>query len=136
MSYWRIWLLDANDRLPKSAQFIGLDISFDAAPPPEALPSNITFQKWDVREPVPDELVGAFDIVNVRFMLFVLLREEVPATVDKLSQMLSESDYYLPHLMPLGISIFTNHLETHHRLQSLAGICNGLSPTTRPYTEN
>lgn len=90
MSHERIWLLDAYDRLPKSTQLVGLDISFDAAPPPETFPASITFQKWDVRDPVLDELVGAFDVINVRFMVFVVLKEEVPLVVDKFIQMLSE----------------------------------------------
>ncbi|KAI1879814.1 hypothetical protein JX265_001435 [Neoarthrinium moseri] len=88
-----IWLLDAYDRLPKSTQFVGLDISFDAAPPPETFPANITFQKWDVRDPVPDELIAAFDIINVHFMVFVVLKDEVPLVVDKFIQMRKPGGY-------------------------------------------
>lgn len=92
-----MWLLDAGDRLHESTQLVGLDISLEAAPPREVLPSNITFQRWDVNDPVPDGLLGAFDIINVRFMVFVVRKDDVPATVGKLLQMLSEfgSDPYL-----------------------------------------
>ncbi|KAK8057016.1 S-adenosyl-L-methionine-dependent methyltransferase [Apiospora saccharicola] len=83
-----MWLVDASDRLHESTQLVGLDISFDAAPPPEALPSNITLQRWDVNDAVPDGLLGAFDIINVRFMVFVVRKDDVPATVGKLVQML------------------------------------------------
>lgn len=96
LSNSRIWLLDAYDRLPKSTQFVGLDVSFDATPPPETFPSSITFQKWNVYDPVPDELVGAFDVVNVRFMIFVVRKEEVPNVVDKFIKMLSESHHHQP----------------------------------------
>ncbi|KAG8163076.1 hypothetical protein KVR01_007554 [Diaporthe batatas] len=88
-----IWLLDARDRLPKSSQLVGLDISFDAAPPPEAFPANITFQKWDVRDPIPDEFCCTFDIINVRFMVFVVRKEEVPLVVDKFIQMLKPGGF-------------------------------------------
>ncbi|KAI4859937.1 UMTA methyltransferase family protein [Hypoxylon rubiginosum] len=83
-----IWLLDAYDELPKSTRFDGLDISFEAALPPHLLPSNITFTKWNVKDPVPDEFLGVFDIIHIRFFIFVLLKEEVPAVVDKFFAML------------------------------------------------
>ncbi|KAF3009094.1 hypothetical protein E8E14_009141 [Neopestalotiopsis sp. 37M] len=88
-----IWLLDAYDRLPPSTQLTGLDISFDATPPPETFPANIQFQKWDLRDPVPEDLVGAFDIINVRFMIFVVFKDEVPVVVDKFMQMLKPGGY-------------------------------------------
>ncbi|KAK8050762.1 hypothetical protein PG994_012492 [Apiospora phragmitis] len=88
-----MWLIDAGDRLHESTQLVGLDISFDAAPPPEALPPNISFQKWDVNDPVPDGLLGAFDIINVKFMVFVVRKDDVPATVDKLIHMLKPGSH-------------------------------------------
>ncbi|KAI0179709.1 UMTA methyltransferase family protein [Hypoxylon sp. FL1284] len=88
-----IWLLDVCDRLPKSTQFDGLDISFDASPPQDVIPSNITFRKWNVKEPVPEDLIGAFDVVHLRFFIYVLLKEEVPDAVSKFVQMLKPGGY-------------------------------------------
>ncbi|KAI3317738.1 S-adenosyl-L-methionine-dependent methyltransferase [Xylariaceae sp. AK1471] len=89
-----IWLLDASTRLPGSTQFVGLDISLDAVPPAELLPHNVVFRVWDMlRDPVPEELVGSFDVINIRLMLYVLQEEDVPATVDKLIQMLKTGGY-------------------------------------------
>lgn len=119
MSHSRIWLLDAYDRLPKSTQLVGLDISFDAAPPPEIFPASIAFQKWDVRDPVPDELIGAFDIVNVRFMVFVVLMEEVPLVVDKFVQMLSKCNHLLAHLMPPSLFPRLLTMSINHRARRL-----------------
>ncbi|KAK8022824.1 hypothetical protein PG993_013591 [Apiospora rasikravindrae] len=83
-----MWLLDAGDRLHESTQLVGLDISLDAAPPREALPPNIKLREWDINEPVPDDLLAAFDIINLRFMIFVVRKDDVAETVGKLIQML------------------------------------------------
>jgi hypothetical protein len=84
-----------------SARLEGLDISFDAAPPVEALPSNVKFRHWNVKEDVPEDLVGAFDIVHVRFLSCVLLNDQVPAAVERLFKMLSwsSSSHYLINYM-------------------------------------
>lgn len=86
----RIWLLDLHDKL-KDARLDGFDVSFDAAPPSETLPSRVTFRHWDVRDSVPEDLIGTYDIINVRFMSFVLLNDEVPGVVAKLFSLLSTS---------------------------------------------
>lgn len=87
-----IWLLDAYDELPKPTRFDGLDISFEAAPPSDVLPSNITLTKWNVKDPVPEEFLGVFDIIHIRFFIFVLLEEEVPSVIAKFLAMLSTPD--------------------------------------------
>lgn len=86
-----IWLLDAHAQLAKESRLEGFDISFDAAPPPELLPSNVTFQEWNVKESIPDGLVGVFDIVHVRFFSFVLLNDEIPGVMAKMLDLLSEA---------------------------------------------
>ncbi|KUI58944.1 Demethylmenaquinone methyltransferase [Cytospora mali] len=88
-----IWLFDVRDQVAKSAQFVGLDISFDAAPHPKTIPSNITFQHWNVKEDLPEEYIAAFDIVHVRFLSFVLLNEEVQGVTEKLFRMLKPGGY-------------------------------------------
>ncbi|KAK8002568.1 alcohol dehydrogenase [Apiospora arundinis] len=88
-----IWLFDAQDQLPEGTQLDGFDISFDAAPPTEVLPSNVRFQHWNVKEAVPDGLVGAFDVVHLRFFAFVLLNDEIPAVISRLFQMLKPGGY-------------------------------------------
>ncbi|KAI1127675.1 UMTA methyltransferase family protein [Nemania abortiva] len=87
------WLCDVSERLPKTAHLYGLDISLDAMPPPGFLPSNVTLRNWDVRTSVPEDLVGIFDVIQIRFFIFVLLREEVSSVVGKLVQMLKPGGY-------------------------------------------
>lgn len=49
------------------------------------------FRHWDVKEDVPEDLIGVFDIVNVRFLSCVLMNDQVPAAVERLFKMLSWS---------------------------------------------
>lgn len=79
-----IWLFDVRDSLDPSARLEGFDISFDAAPPAETLPFNVSFRHWDVNQDLPEDLVGAFDIVHVRFFAFVLMNDQVQPVVERL----------------------------------------------------
>lgn len=84
-----IWLFDVRESVGPSARLEGFDISFDAAPPKETLPSNVSFRHWDVNQDLPEDLVGAFDIVHVRFFAFVLMNDQVQPVVERLFKMLS-----------------------------------------------
>ncbi|KAI0521231.1 UMTA methyltransferase family protein [Xylaria bambusicola] len=88
-----VWLCDVSERLPKTAQLYGLDISFDAMPPLEILPPNISLRIWDIRTPVHEELVEFFDIIHIRFFIFVLRENEVSSAVAKLMKMLKPGGY-------------------------------------------
>lgn len=76
-----------------SARLEGFDISFDAAPPAETLPSNVSFRNWNANQGLPENLEGAFDIVHVRFFAFVLMNEQVQPVVERLFKMLSASTF-------------------------------------------
>jgi hypothetical protein len=84
-----IWLANIQDRLPRRTQLDGLDISFDAVPPVKLFSSNVTFRHWNVNKSIPEDLVGAFDIVHLRFFAFVLRDDEVAGVVAKLFDLLS-----------------------------------------------
>lgn len=86
-----IWLLDARDLVGPSARLEGFDISLDGVPPADALPENVKFRHLDVKSDVPDDLVGAFDIIHLRFLSFVLLNDQIPTAVERLFKMLSWS---------------------------------------------
>ncbi|KAI0173119.1 S-adenosyl-L-methionine-dependent methyltransferase [Hypoxylon sp. FL1284] len=87
-----IWLIDVGEKL-KQARLDGLDISFDAAPPSETLPSNVDFRYWNVRDAVPEDLIGVYDIVHIRFFAFVLLNDEIPDVVAKIFSLLKPGGY-------------------------------------------
>ncbi|KAH8163676.1 hypothetical protein CIB48_g4565 [Xylaria polymorpha] len=78
-----VWLTDLSTRLPATAHLDGFDISLKATPPANWLPSNVTFQTWDIRDDVPEALLGHYDIVHIRLLSFVLRDEEVPGILEK-----------------------------------------------------
>lgn len=67
-------------------------------PPLEVLPSNVILRHWDVRKEVHEDLVGVCDVIQIRFFIFVLLRDEVPSVVSKLVRMLSMLFPYTKYL--------------------------------------
>lgn len=85
----RIWLSDLSSQLPETSQLDGLDISFKATPPAEWLPSNLKLRRWDVREPVPEDLVEKYDFVHVRFFSFVLRNEEISEVAENIVRLIS-----------------------------------------------
>ncbi|KAK9771912.1 putative Methyltransferase domain-containing protein [Seiridium cardinale] len=88
-----MWLLDARDKL-QDARLDGLDISFDAAPPHETLPTNMTLCHWNVKDGFPEDLVGTYDIVHVWSFSFFLLNDEAFGVVKKLlPEILSEDGF-------------------------------------------
>ena len=90
----RTWLTDLSSRLPKTVQLEGLDISFSAAPPPQWLPANVTLRRWDVKDAVvPAELHGAYDVVHVRNLAFVLRDDDVPGVIERLISLLRPGGY-------------------------------------------
>lgn len=75
----RVWLRDLSIELDPSVQLVGFDTNTSQAGPPQWLPSNVTIRQWDATTEVPSDLVGQFDIVNLR--LFGLVIREDPAPV-------------------------------------------------------
>lgn len=85
-----IWLLDLASKLPASVRLDGLDLSLDAAPQPALLPTNVALRRWDLKEPVPEDLVGVYDVVHIRNFSFILLDEEIPRVLRDLVDLISE----------------------------------------------
>ncbi|KAG6357744.1 hypothetical protein INS49_013623 [Diaporthe citri] len=81
------WITDLSPHLP-SAQLDGLDVSFDAAPPREWLPPNVTLRSFDVKGDVPADLLGCYDVVHIRNFAFVLLDEELAQALSNLAKLL------------------------------------------------
>lgn len=86
----RAWLLNLSTLLSETVQLDGLDISFEAAPPPEWLPTNVRLRHWDIREEVPDDLVEKYDVVHLRLLSFVLRDEEIPHILQNITKLISQ----------------------------------------------
>ncbi|RAL07150.1 uncharacterized protein BO97DRAFT_464664 [Aspergillus homomorphus CBS 101889] len=88
-----IWLTDLAPRLSESVRLDGLDISFDACPPREWLPPNMTLHHWDVKMEVPEYLAGVYDLVSVRHFAFVLQQHELQNALSNLVKLLKPGGY-------------------------------------------
>ncbi|KAG2001097.1 hypothetical protein GB937_010519 [Aspergillus fischeri] len=69
---YRVWLTDLVDIFPATVQLDGLDISFNATPPRDWLPTNMRLHHWDITAEVPEHLLGVYDVVHVPHFAFVL----------------------------------------------------------------
>ncbi|KAH8168139.1 hypothetical protein CIB48_g27 [Xylaria polymorpha] len=67
-----VWLQEVAKILPSEAEFVGLDFDTSKFPLASSLPRNITLRKANMYEPFPDDLIGKFDVVNVRLIIFAL----------------------------------------------------------------
>ncbi|KAH8589795.1 hypothetical protein B0O99DRAFT_636249 [Bisporella sp. PMI_857] len=104
-----IWLLDLHSQLDPSTktELVGFDTDITQSGPKEWFPENFSLRKWSVFDDVPDDLVGTFDIVNVRLIVFVI--EEDPAPVLRnLTKLLKPGG----HLQWCEIDLESQHVET------------------------
>jgi hypothetical protein len=54
---------------PSTHSFHGYDISNEQFLPKESLPENVSLGFLDFKKPIPEELQGTFDLVNVRLII-------------------------------------------------------------------
>lgn len=85
----RIWLIDLNRQLP-SAQLDGFDISAEQYPPKQWLPTNLSLSTLDIFPPVPEELIGKYDIIHVRLFILVVRDDDPTPILRNLISMLSQ----------------------------------------------
>lgn len=64
-----VWLKDVAANSPSTHSFHGFDISSEQFLPQESLPSNVSLGFLDFKKPIPQELQGTFDLVNVRLIV-------------------------------------------------------------------
>ncbi|KAI0195669.1 S-adenosyl-L-methionine-dependent methyltransferase [Xylaria flabelliformis] len=67
-----IWLLDIAKTFSPDAELVGIDFDTSKFPSASDLPPNITLRQANMFEPFPNDLVGKFDVVNVRLIVFAL----------------------------------------------------------------
>lgn len=89
LTVYSIWLTHLQERLPASVSLEGLDVSFDATPPPQWLPGSIKLRHWDVKSDVPEDLIDAYDIVHIRNFTFVFEEKDIPVVVKNIMRILS-----------------------------------------------
>ena len=85
----RIWLGELTRELPPSTKFDGFDISDTQYPPESWYGPNTTLSKLDIFAPLPEILVGKYDIVHLRFFMTIARDENVKTVIENLKAMLS-----------------------------------------------
>lgn len=88
-----IWLLDLACELPEPAVLDGLDIDLSKAPPAQWLPNNVTVHNWDILSPVPEHLVGRYDIVHLRLLILVVEHSDPVPIIQNAYRMLKPGGY-------------------------------------------
>ncbi|KAL8952130.1 MAG: hypothetical protein Q9222_001942 [Ikaeria aurantiellina] len=87
-----LWLTDLAKSQP-SAALHGFDIDTSQAPPKEWLPSNVSIETLDVFQPVPERLLGMFDVVYVRLFMCVVKDNDPQPILLKIMQLLKPGGY-------------------------------------------
>ncbi|KAI0204190.1 S-adenosyl-L-methionine-dependent methyltransferase [Astrocystis sublimbata] len=67
-----IWLSEVAKTLSPNAELVGLDFDTSKFPSASCLASNIVLRPADMFMPFPSDLLGMFDVVNVRLIIFAL----------------------------------------------------------------
>lgn len=70
-----------------------MDGSYDATRPLQALPEKLTMRNWNNTNPVPEDLIGAYEIVHIMHFAFVLQGSEIPRILRNVTNMLSETSH-------------------------------------------
>ncbi|KAI1112122.1 hypothetical protein F5Y14DRAFT_423221 [Nemania sp. NC0429] len=67
-----VWLSEIAKTLSPDAELVGLDFDTSKFPSQSSLASNIALRQANMYEPFPSDLIGRFDVVNVRLIIFAL----------------------------------------------------------------
>ncbi|KAI0842423.1 hypothetical protein F5Y06DRAFT_127382 [Hypoxylon sp. FL0890] len=86
------FLLRVRELYP-NAVLHGSDISPSLFPPPGELPANVTLTVLDIKQPIPQELHGKYDLVHVRMLVAGMLPNDWAPAVQNLSLMLKPGGF-------------------------------------------
>ena len=86
---YRIWLGELSRELPPSTHFDGFDISDAQYPPQNWYGPKTKLQKLDIFKPLPEELVGKYDVVHLRFFMTIAKDSDIGVALGNLRRMLS-----------------------------------------------
>ena len=81
--------MDLSHHVADDARLDGFDCDLSQAPPKAWVPRNVTLRNWDMLTSVPEDMVGVYDVVHVRLLVFVVKGDPNPLLANLLT-MLSE----------------------------------------------
>jgi len=82
-----IWPLDVASEFP-TAEVDGFDIALDQCPPKDFLPGVRRLDKWDIFQEPDESMLGQYDIVHVRLIIFVVRRHDLQVVIRNLMKLL------------------------------------------------
>ena len=86
----RIWLIELSRDLSDTVTLDGFDISPAQYPPRALLPKLINLHTHTALAPFPQEFLGKYDVVNLRFLITVLDRDRFGTLLGSLTSLLSK----------------------------------------------
>ena len=102
-----IWAIELAEALSKSsfahpAEILGLDISSRQFPNKLTWPFNVSFDTWDIFTDIPEQYLGRFDVVHVRFIIPILWQDDERPTkvLQQLQRLLKPGGYLQWHEPP------------------------------------
>lgn len=86
----RIWTTSLSASLASTVKLDGFDITDAQFPPKEWLPANVTLDTLNILDPVPEHLLGKYDVVNIRYFALLVKDNNPFGLLKNLISMLSE----------------------------------------------
>ena len=94
----RIWLIELSRGLSETVKLDGFDISPAQYPPRALLPNIVNLHTHNAFTSFPQEFLGSYDVVNLRFLITVLERDRFDSLLGNLTALLSKykNAFYCP----------------------------------------
>ena len=86
----RIWTTSLSTSLPPTVKLDGFDVTDAQSPSKLWLPANVTLNTLNILDPVPEYLLGRYDVVNIRYFALVVKINDTFGLLKNLISMLSE----------------------------------------------
>ncbi|RAK99398.1 uncharacterized protein BO80DRAFT_426398 [Aspergillus ibericus CBS 121593] len=90
-----LWLTELAQTLPADADVAldGLDLDLSKAPPRPWLPANVHLHQADILAPLPDPLVGQYEVVHLRLLILVVENSDPTPIIRYAHRMLKPGGY-------------------------------------------
>ncbi|KAK8018893.1 hypothetical protein PG991_008083 [Apiospora marii] len=116
-------------------------VSTSRSTPPRrrgVVPANFRYQRWHVKEAVPENLVGVYDVIHVRFFSFVLVDDDIAIISSSADNETEPGGYIQWEEPPIGtIRIDKSRPEdSTDQLWSLCNLIQAQDPRLRPTWPN
>lgn len=77
-------------QVPPTVQLDGFDISDEQFPHKSNVPANVNFRTSNALAKVPDEFVGKYDVVHIRYLGGIIREGNTEAVIQHVVQLLSK----------------------------------------------